>query len=330
MPQYPHVPKRREPLYPHVPRGQLVPQTVQEDAAFQWDNSLFVEKHHVLLGIGEPQTYHAVSFRKLPDSVQQKVSDYYQRVSMGGYYYMGGWKPGDYAIYSDFGLRSLYIVQILPWPVDIEEQITVGAFGGIEWKDPEERKGGSVRARVVDTTLTGWDTRGRVEPWNEVGTEHYYNYTNLYHNINDLVRQQGYTYPHVQQRIMRDMRAHPGWEVLKEYGLLNPEEESKRREKQRMTLRERAEYLLENDLRQKASLDEINFIITMLPHREGIPSVGNQVRQDLRDLPLFEAIAEWVKPGAGALADVDTHLANVAEAMIDRYEYQYNLQTVRR
>jgi len=328
--QYPHVPRKREPLYPHRPKGQVMPQTVQDDVSFWWDNSLFVEKHHVLLAIGESQTYHGVSFRRLPDAVQGKVREFYAKLDTGDYYYMGSWQPWDYAIYTDFGLRSLYIVQVLPWPVKIEEQITVGAFGGIEWKDPEERLGGSVRARVIDTTLAGWDISGRVEPWNAVGTEHYYNYTNLYRNINDLVRQQGYTYPHVLQRVMRDLRAHPGWEALKEYGLVSPEEETKRREKQRMTLRERAEHLLENDLRQKASQDEINFIITMLPHREGVPNIKDQVRRDLRDLPLFEAITEWIKPEAGALADVDTHLANVAEAMIERYEYHYNLSTTRR
>ena len=330
MPQYPHVPKRREPLYPHVPRGQLVPQTVQEDAAFQWDNSLFVEKHHVLLEIGEPQTYHDVSFRKLPDSVQQKVSDYYQRVSMGGYYYMGGWKPGDYAIYSDFGLRSLYIVQVLPWPVNIEEQITVGAFGGIEWKDPEDRKGGSVRAKIVDTTLAGWDTSGRVEPWNEVGTEHYYNYTNLYNNIYDLARQHGYMYPKELQREMRDMKVHPGWEILKRYGLVSEEEEARLARKRGKTLWERAKFLLqEKGIRQKASQDEVNRMLFGLP--QGVShEIKNQMRRDLAIYPMFDAIAMWVEATGAALSSIEPAVFSVATAMVEQYEYKYQISTYRR
>lgn len=321
-PLYPHTPKRKGPLFPHMPK--TVSPLPMSDVAAWWDDDLLsVERHHVLLGIGESQSYYKTEFRKLPEAIQRKVEAHHDKLTKGEYYYMGGWNPWDYAIYTDFGLRSLDIVQVLPWPGEQPGKFQ-GEFGVVH-----DRLGGSVRAIVVDTTLTNWDIPGDIPPWRDVGSESYYNYTNLYRNIYDLARQQaGFTYPWVHQRIMRDLKSHPGWEVLKRYGLVKEEEEAKRAEKERRTLWERAQNLLQHGVRQKASYDEVNHIMSYLSS-EVSQDIKNQMRQDLAIYPLFDAIAMWVQPVESALASHESRVANVAEAILERYEYQYQLSTIK-
>jgi len=142
-------------------------------------------------------------------------------------YYLGGWKPGDIALYTDFGLKSLYVVQIMEWPEKLDER-----FGTLI-EEPyylppviHDRQAGSVRAKIIDTTLAEWDFPWYDQPlpeWHRVGSIHYYHYTNLYRNVLDLIRhEEKTTYPEVQTRIVTDLMNHPGWEMLKRYGLVKP------------------------------------------------------------------------------------------------------------
>jgi len=135
--------------------------------------------------------------------------------------YLGNWQPGDFAIYGDFGLRSLYIVRILPWPEGEGDRLTEQrGFGAVA----HDRLGGSVRAEVIDSSMVDWDfDRARtLYEWQEEGTVHYYNYTNLYRNIEELIKKEKRTiYPEVLVRILYDLRRHPGWLMLAAYGLRN-------------------------------------------------------------------------------------------------------------
>lgn|GEM_PF-6847237 len=137
--------------------------------------------------------------------------------------YLGGWKPGDFAIYSDFGLRSLYIVRVVEWPThvgDTIEHLTILGATTHDWRD------GDVRAEIVDTTLVDWDFGRpvRISPHQQEGSIRYYHYENLYRSIEDLIGKQGrITYPEVQVRILYDLRKHPGWIMLAAYGLRNGE-----------------------------------------------------------------------------------------------------------
>jgi len=138
--------------------------------------------------------------------------------------YLGNWKPGDFAIYSDFGLRSLYIVRVLEWPEEKGDrfvEVTKGEH--MSYSMPHDRSDGDIRAQVVDTTLVDWDFswgNRNIPEFSREGTVHYYYYGNLYHNIEELIGKEGHTtYPEVQVRMLYDLRRHPGWIMLAAYGL---------------------------------------------------------------------------------------------------------------
>ena len=142
--------------------------------------------------------------------------------STGSSQYLGGWKPGDLAIYSDFGLRSLFIVRVLEWPEEKGDRFTehfgsVSAFGSIT----HDRAGGSVRAEIVDTSLVDWDFGPRhVYEHRKEGTIHYYNHSNLSRTIDDIIEnERRILNPEVLVRILYDLRKHPGWVMLGVYGL---------------------------------------------------------------------------------------------------------------
>lgn len=147
-----------------------------------------------------------------------KYADTYRAVApmTSSTQYMGGWKPGDFAIYSDFGLRSLFIVRVLDWPEEQGERF-VGKFGVVH-----DRPMGSVRAEVIDTTLVDWDFgwEPSISEWQKEGTVHYYHYTNLFHSIEELVgKEQRIMHPWELTRMLYSLRAHPGWLMLAAYGL---------------------------------------------------------------------------------------------------------------
>jgi hypothetical protein len=136
--------------------------------------------------------------------------------------YLGGWQPGDFAIYSDFGLRSLYIVRVLEWPEgkgDRFVETTVGEH--ISFSMPHDRSMGTVRAVVVDTTLVDWDFNWKqdISEHQREGTIHYYHYTNLYHDISELIGKEERYMSLERVRIAYDLRKHPGWIILAAYGL---------------------------------------------------------------------------------------------------------------
>ena len=144
--------------------------------------------------------------------------------STGGSQYAGGWKPGDLAIYSDFGLRSLFIVRVLEWPEDKGDRFTEhfgggGVFGSIT----HDRAGGeTVRAEIIDTSLVDWDFpwEPRISEHRQEGTIHYYNHSNLYRNIDEIIEnERRILYPEVLVKILYDLRKHPGWIMLAVYGL---------------------------------------------------------------------------------------------------------------
>ena len=132
--------------------------------------------------------------------------------------YLGGWKPTDLAVYSDFGLRSLYIVQVIPWPEEKGERFH-GKYV------THDRSMGSVRAKIVDTSLVDWDFEYAVliPEYREVGSEHYYDYTNLYPDIHDLInRQARILRKDVLDKTVADLKKHPGWKQLEQRGLTGP------------------------------------------------------------------------------------------------------------
>lgn len=138
--------------------------------------------------------------------------------------YFGDWKPGDFAIYSDFGLRSLFIVRILPWPKERGDRFTDHSAGGaISWSITHDWRDGTVCAEVVDTTLVDWDSEPRHQyEHRQEGTIHYYHYTNLYRKIEDLIaKEKRILYPEVLVKMLYDLRHHPGWIILAAYGLRN-------------------------------------------------------------------------------------------------------------
>jgi hypothetical protein len=153
------------------------------------------------------------------DIITRLITILPQTVSKQPSKYLGNWQPGEFAIYSDFGLRSLYIVRILEWPEHRGDRFTEKLkFGSIV----HDRSMGSVRAVVIDTTLADWDMGGNksISEWNKEGSIHYYHYTNLFRNIEELIeKEKRTTYPEVQVRILYDLRSHPGWIMLAAYGL---------------------------------------------------------------------------------------------------------------
>ncbi|MBA7541421.1 hypothetical protein ES705_33734 [subsurface metagenome] len=213
-PLYPHVPGKKGPLFPHTSSRAEKP---SQDAAYWWDSEFIVVKYHTLLELGADRTLVEKRLSEMPRDVSSKIQEYYSRYSkqLAGEPgpYLGGWKAGDKAIYTDFGLRSLYIVEVLPPRITKEGESSV----------PGEMAGGmGVLAKIIDTSLVDWDFswHGRVEPWNQVGTIHQYNYTNLYRTIEDLIGFEGrITYWHIQQALIDALREPEHWSVLIEYGL---------------------------------------------------------------------------------------------------------------
>ena len=127
------------------------------------------------------------------------------------YQYLGNWKPSDRAIYSDFGLRSLYIVEVMDWGTKPERFTEEGVT--------HDRGMGSVKAKVIDTSLVDWDmTLQRIPPGGEVGSIHYYDYTNLYRSIYDLVDKEARVLrPDILHRLMKDLKKPDRWKVLEKY-----------------------------------------------------------------------------------------------------------------
>jgi len=129
--------------------------------------------------------------------------------------YLGGWKANDMAIYSDFGLRSLFIVQVMEWgakPARFIDDLGI----------THDRLMGSVRAEIIDTRLADWDMNvKRISPWREVGTIHYYNYTNLYRNIQDLINKDAKVlYPKILRDLVEALKKAERWVVLEKYNLV--------------------------------------------------------------------------------------------------------------
>jgi len=141
--------------------------------------------------------------------------------------YEGDWCPGEYAIYSDFGLRSLYILEILPWPEGMPDRFTSRptVIRGLVLPGVTSDRGrGSVRALVLDVSLVDWDMIElpfeKQRTLDKLGTDRYYRYSNLYRNIEELEVHVARTlYPHVLARLQMDIRAEPGWLALEYYGL---------------------------------------------------------------------------------------------------------------
>lgn len=130
--------------------------------------------------------------------------------------YVGEWEPEDIAIYSDFGLRSLFIIQVLTWPEEKPDRFTD------EMGVTHDKNLGSVRGKVIDTTLVDWDfdRPPSIPEYRKVGTIHYYHYTNLYRDINELIRKETRILkPEVRDRIVSKLKSHTGWHILQRYGL---------------------------------------------------------------------------------------------------------------
>jgi len=54
----------------------------------------------------------------------------------------------------------------------------------------------------------------------EEGTIHYYHYSNLYRDIDELIEKESRVlFPEVKVRMLSDLRKHPGWTMLAVYGL---------------------------------------------------------------------------------------------------------------
>jgi hypothetical protein len=134
--------------------------------------------------------------------------------------YSGGWKPGDYAIYSDFGLRSLYILKVLPFEPEEARTVRAGSllvgYAGHEQFDPE-----SVRAEIVNHDLGNWDSGHRISSRTyQVGNVGFYNHTNLYRSIGDLIRHESNVlYSEVLKQSVENMQKDYGWRSLKKYKL---------------------------------------------------------------------------------------------------------------
>ena len=129
--------------------------------------------------------------------------------------YSRGFKPGQYAIYSDYGisgigLRSLFIVMV----------ISPDAF-------PEKfpsQGGDYVLAQIVDNTLVEWDSpygsRRDVEAWRIVGTLHSYNAHNLYRNFDDLINNcDRYVNIDLRKRLIAGLLSPGVYDVFVKYGL---------------------------------------------------------------------------------------------------------------
>lgn len=162
-------------------------------------------------------TFYVKRLSDVEGRLKEKLKDFDISTQKKGAY-LGGWKPTDPAIYTDFGLRSLFIVQVLPWPEEKGERFQVKYA-------THDRSMGSVRAKIVDTSLVDWDfpRPPRLPDYHKVGTEHYYHYTNLYRDIHDLINNQAKVlHKHVLDKTVSDLKKHRGWKQLEQRGLTGP------------------------------------------------------------------------------------------------------------
>ena len=141
-----------------------------------------------------------------------------------GYEYAQGWKPGDYALYSDFGFRSLVVVKVLPWQAeqprtDVVQSpghtLYIGSPGHTKF-DPR-----SVRAEIVNNDLLNWDMDhfDAARSYHKAGQVHFYNSGNLYRDFGKLLQHESFVTPDVLFQGIRDIQKDYGWKALRKYGL---------------------------------------------------------------------------------------------------------------
>ena len=133
-------------------------------------------------------------------------------------------KLGDIAIYSDFGLRSLVIVEVLPWPSSenkiVGESVKIGPIhlGGVQHNIET-----SVYCKSLSDLLYDWDFEPRVTPYEyyKPGTTHFINYTNLYRKLDDIIaKEKRILYPEVLAGELERLKKHSGYAALKHFGVL--------------------------------------------------------------------------------------------------------------
>lgn len=141
-----------------------------------------------------------------------------------GNQYAQGWKPGDYALYSDFGFRSLVVVKVLPFApekprTDVvhspDHTLYIGSPGHMRF-DPT-----SVRAEIVNNDLLNWDM-GHLDAarsYHQPGQVHFYNSGNLYRDFGKLLQKESFVTPDVLFQGIRDIQKDYGWRALRKYGL---------------------------------------------------------------------------------------------------------------
>ena len=132
-------------------------------------------------------------------------------------------KSGDIAIYSDFGLRSLLIVEVLEWPSTeskiVEKPVNIGPMF---LPGPRHDIETSVYCKSLSDLLLDWDfeTTSYREHY-KPGTTHFINYTNLYRKLDDIVaKEKRILYPEVLAGELERLKKHSGYAALKHFGLL--------------------------------------------------------------------------------------------------------------
>jgi hypothetical protein len=131
--------------------------------------------------------------------------------------YLGGWKAGEYAIYSESDIGSLFVVQIQPLS---EKHVLIDLY-----HIPVDIRMKLVRAMVIDTSLIRWDVpvgnRQPVPPSKSEGTTHYYDYRNLYWTFKDLVDHMSrMLHWDALYNLITNIEYEPGYQKLKVLGLL--------------------------------------------------------------------------------------------------------------
>jgi len=142
---------------------------------------------------------------------------------LGGKKPIHNFKPGDIAIYSDFGLRSLMIVEVLPWPSSedkiVEKPVKIGPImlGG-----PQHDIETSVYCKSLSDLLIDWDfEKASYREHYKPETTHFINYTNLYRKLDDIIaKEKRILYPEVLAGELERIKKHSGYAALKHFGLL--------------------------------------------------------------------------------------------------------------
>ena len=132
-------------------------------------------------------------------------------------------KLGDIVIYSDFGLRSLLIVEVLEWPSTeskiVGQSVQVGPIhlGGVQ-HDIET----SVYCKSLSDLLLDWDfEKTSYREHYKPGTTHFINYTNLYRKLDDIIaKEKRILYPEVLAGELERLKKHSGYVALKHFGVL--------------------------------------------------------------------------------------------------------------